>query len=118
MISGPHVIDHPGYALLLAEDIAGFNALRATGEEISLRGAMLRGLDLRGLDGHRLDLRDACLRGCDLRGVDLRTAQLEGATLAEARVSGCYFPANLPATEIRLALEKGTRLRCSPATED
>lgn len=111
MISGPHAIDHPLYALLLAEDIAGFNARRAAGEQVSLRGAMLRGLDLRGLDADGLDLRDACLRGCDLRGIDLRNTLLEGATLTEARVSGCWFAANLAADEIRLALEKGTRLR-------
>lgn len=113
MNNGPRALDHPLYALLLAEDIAGFNARRAAGEAVSLQGAMLRGLDLRGLDARDLDLRDACLRGCDLRGIDLRHAQLAGATITEARVSGCWFPDDFTADEIRLALEKGTRLRIS-----
>ncbi|MFP5383467.1 MAG: pentapeptide repeat-containing protein [Gammaproteobacteria bacterium] len=114
MTQGPHAIDHPLYRLLLAEDVAGFNARRNAGESLSLKGAMLRGLDLRGLDASGLDLRDACLRGCDLRGIDFRTAQLDGATITEARVNGCYFAGTLAADEIRLALEKGTRLRAAP----
>lgn len=115
MTKGPHAIDHPLYRLLLAEDIGTFNARRGAGEAVSLQGAMLRGLDLRGLDADNLDLRDACLRGCDLRGIDFRTAQLEGATITEARVNGCFFANDLSADEIRLALEKGTRLRTAPA---
>lgn len=111
MNKGPHPIDHPLYHQLLAEDIAGFNRDRASGPLPSLRGAMLRGLDLRGLNADGLDLRDACLRGCDLRGIDFSTTQLAGTTLTEARVSGCLFPDTLPAEEIRLSLEKGTRLR-------
>lgn len=111
MTAGPRALDHPLYVLLREENIAEFNRRRAAGEGVSLAGALLRNLDLRGLDATGLDLRDACLRNCDLRGVDFRTAQLEGATLTEARVSGCYFPAALTAEEIRLSLEKGTRLR-------
>lgn len=111
MNRGPHAIDHPLYVLLQAEDIAAFNRHHAAGDTPSLRGAMLRGLDLRGLNADGLDLRDACLRGCDLRGIDFRHTQLEGATITEARVSGCWFPDTLSAEELRLALEKGTRLR-------
>lgn len=113
MNHGPRVLDHPLYVLLREENIAEFNRRRAAGEQVSLAGAMLRSLDLRGLDADGLDLRDACLRGCDLRGIDFRTALLDGATLTEARVSGCYFPAALSADELRLSLEKGTRLRLS-----
>lgn len=116
MNQGPHAIDHPLYRLLLAEDVAGFNARRSAGESVSLQGAMLRGLDLRGLDASGLDLRDACLRGCDLRGIDFRTADLAGATITEARVNGCYFAGSLAADELRLALEKGTRLRAAPGS--
>ena len=111
MTDVPRKLDHPLYTLLLEENIAEFNRRRAAGEAASLAGALLRSLDLRGLDAANLDLRNACLRGCDLRGIDLRTAQLEGATITDARVSGCYFPADIDADEIRLALEKGTRLR-------
>ena len=111
MNTGPKTIDHPLYVLLREEQIGEFNRRRSAGEQVSLAGAMLRGLDLRGLDADNLDLRDACLRGCDLRGIDFRTARLEGATLTEARVSGTYLPYEFSAEEIRLALEKGTRLR-------
>lgn len=114
MPTGPQAIQHPLYLLLLEEDIAGFNARRARGEEVSLRGAQLRGLDLRGLVADGLDLGNACLRNCDLRGIDFRTTELEGATLTEARISGCYFPADIGAEEIRLSVEKGTRLRRLP----
>lgn len=113
MTRGPHAIAHPLYTLLQAEDIEAFNRHRAAGDDASLRGAMLRGLDLRGLLADGLDLRDACLRGCDLRGIDFRQALLEGATITEARVSGCWFPDDFAPEEIRLALEKGTRLRAS-----
>lgn len=111
MTQGPGKLDDPLYALLLEENIAEFNHRRAAGAQVSLAGGMLRGLDLRGLDASGLDLRDACLRGCDLRGIDLRSARLDGATITEARISGCYFPDGIAADEIRLALEKGTRLR-------
>lgn len=111
--TGPKAIDHPLYVLLQEEGIAEFNRRRAAGEQVSLAGAMLRSLDLRGINADGLDLRDACLRGCDLRGIDFRTAKLEGATITEARVSGTYFAREFSAEEIRLALEKGTRLRAA-----
>jgi uncharacterized protein YjbI with pentapeptide repeats len=114
MSTGPRAIQHPLYLLLLEEDISGFNERRARGETVSLRGAQLRSLDLRGLIADGLDLGDSCLRNCDLRGIDFRGAEIEGATLTEARISGCYFPADIGAEEIRLSVEKGTRLRRLP----
>ena len=69
-----------------------------------------------------LDLSNANLRGADLRHVDLHKADLpetdpprEGASFHRARVSGAYFPANVPAEEIKMSLELGTRIRCRPA---
>lgn len=70
-----------------------------------------RSLDLRGLDTSNLNLSGAYFRNADLRGIDLRTANIEGATFADAKISGCYFPADYPATEISLSVEHGTRVR-------
>jgi len=75
----------------------------------------LRGADLRHVDLHKADLRDAYCHSADLRGVDLSQANLEGASFHRARVSGAYFPANVPAEEIKMSLELGTRIRCRPA---
>ena len=99
------------YKLLLDENIKEFNACRARGETINLNGANLRGLDLRLMNASGLDMSNAYLRGADLRGVDFRTTQLEGASMAEAKISGCYFPKTLSAEEIRMSVEKGTRMR-------
>ncbi len=103
--------DNPLYKLLLDEDVEAFNRQRGLGGDGDLRSVLLRGMDLRGLDATGLDLRDAYLRGADLRGVDFRQCQLEGASLADAKISGCYFPKELSAEEIRMSVEKGTRMR-------
>ena len=47
----------------------------------------------------------------DLSGIDFRDTNLEGASLLDAKLSGTYFPAEISATEIRLSLDTGTRLR-------
>lgn len=101
----------PMYQLLLDEKIEEFNRARASGKTVSLKGALFRGIDLRKLNADGLDLSDAYLRGADLRGVDLRNTRLEGASMCDAKISGCYFPDELSADEIRLSVEKGTRLR-------
>ncbi|MDQ7087553.1 MAG: hypothetical protein Q9Q13_06700 [Acidobacteriota bacterium] len=44
--------------------------------------------------------------------VDLSEARLDGASLHHAQVGGVLFPPNLPAEEIRLSVQLGTRLRC------
>lgn len=103
--------DNPLYTLLLDEDIEAFNRQRALGGSGDLQGVLLRGMDLRGLDASGLDLQDAYLRGADIRGIDFRQCRLEGASLADAKISGCYFPKELSAEEIRMSVEKGTRLR-------
>lgn len=102
----------PLYQLLLDEKIKEFNQARSEGKTVDLRGAHLRGRDLRIMNAEGLDMRDAYMRGADLRGVDFRTTLLEGASICEAKISGCYFPRELTAEEIRMSLEKGTRLRC------
>ncbi len=101
----------PLYQLLLDEKIKEFNEARSEGKTVDLRGAHLRGRDLRIINAAGLDMRDAYLRGADLRGIDFRTTLLEGASICDAKISGCYFPRELAAEEIRLSLERGTRLR-------
>jgi uncharacterized protein YjbI with pentapeptide repeats len=107
----PELAKQPLYQLLQSENIKEFNARRAQGENVNLNGALLRGLDLRKMNAVGLDMRNSYLRGADLRGVDFRTTQLEGASLAETKISGCFFPNEISAEELRLSVEKGTRLR-------
>lgn len=100
------------FKLLIEENIAAFNAQKSAGKDsLDFSGAMLRGLDLREIDAKGINFKDAYLRGADLRGVDLRETELEGASMADAKISGTYFPNTLCAEEIRLSVEKGTRLR-------
>jgi len=47
----------------------------------------------------------------DLRGIDFRNAKLEGASFADANISGTYFPKEISASEINMALAHGTRVR-------
>lgn len=101
----------PLYQLLLDEKIKEFNQARAEGKTVDLEGAQLRGRDLRLLHADGLNMRDVYMRGADLRGVDFRNTQLEGASICEAKISGCFFPRELTAEEIRLSQEKGTRMR-------
>jgi hypothetical protein len=109
----PIVHNNSLYELLRAERVAEFNQRKARGEvkEGMLRGGDFRGLDLRDLDASGLDLRDAYFRGADLRGIDFRNAQLEGASFCQAHISGCFFPVELPATELRMSFDLGIRVR-------
>lgn len=107
----PKMLYHPLYELLQDEDIEGFNTLKASASNLDFSGGHFRGLDLRGIDADGIKFTGAYFRGADLRGVDLRNAILEGASIGEAKISGAYFPKDLPAEEIRLSLEKGIRMR-------
>lgn len=107
----PQTLDHPLYKLLQDENIKEFNAQKGQNQNIDFSGGMFRGLDLRGMDASGVNFENAYFRGADLRGLDLRQTNLEGASIAEAKISGVYFPNELDPAEIRLSLEKGTRLR-------
>jgi uncharacterized protein YjbI with pentapeptide repeats len=109
----PIVHRNPLYELLRAERVAEFNQRKARGEvkEGMLRGGDFRGLDLRELDASGLDLRDAYFRSADLRGIDFRNCQLEGASFCQAHISGCFFPKEISADEIRLSFDIGIRVR-------
>jgi len=92
-------------------DVEAFNRLRAGGEVPDLEGANLRGADFRGADLQDVSLKNAYLPYADLRGSDLRSCNLEGASIKEAHISGVYFPADIPAQEILMSVQYGTRLR-------
>jgi uncharacterized protein YjbI with pentapeptide repeats len=99
------------YKLLRMGEIAEFNRRKAGGESCDLVGTDLSRLDLREMDARGLDMRDCYFRMSDLRGIDFRETQLEGSSFAQAHVSGCYFPRQMSAAELDLALEHGTRVR-------
>ncbi|NWO08014.1 MAG: pentapeptide repeat-containing protein [Alteromonadaceae bacterium] len=107
-----HQIDHPLYQILRNEDVKGFNEQKAEQSELpSFAHGDFRGLDLRGLDATGLDFRHAYFRGADLRGIDFSRTRMEGASIASAKISGCYFPHRLEADEIVMSLNHGTRMR-------
>ena len=96
---------------LFEENRENFNAGVARGVKSNFKGQNLSDLDLTGFDLHNADLSGAYMRGATLRGVDLTGANLHGASIRGARVTGCMFPPDIPAEEIIMALEKGTRIR-------
>lgn len=110
-MSKPAIYSDAMYQLLRAENIEEFNLRREKGEAAILSGGDFRGLDLRNLNASGLDFSDGYFRGADLRGIDFRHSNLEGASLCEAKISGCYFPPELTAEEIRLSVEGGIRMR-------
>lgn len=107
----PQISQDPLYQMLRHDDVAGFNKAREEGQLCNLKGCDLRGLDLRKLNLTGMDLTDAYFRGADLRGIDFRGCCLDGASLADSKISGCYFPTDIPATEIQMSVSLGTRLR-------
>ena len=107
----PRISPETMYQLLRDEKIEEFNKLKAQGKSCDLTGCDFRGLDLRNLDIKGLDLTNAYFRGADLRSLDFRGCQLNGASLADAKISGCFFPNDISAQEILLSMQQGTRLR-------
>ena len=102
------------FACLRAGDLDGFHHAIQGQRAIDLTDADLRGVDLRNADLSNVVLRGAYLRDADLRGLDLRHLDLEGCSILHAKISGTFFPASIPAEEIRLSQEQGTRLRNTP----
>ncbi len=80
-------------------------------EPVDLSNCDLSNLDLRKFNLKRANLSGSYLKLADLRGVDLSEADLRGASINKAHISGTYFPAQIHASEIRLSVEYGTRLR-------
>ncbi|WAH58059.1 pentapeptide repeat-containing protein [Pseudomonas silvicola] len=110
-MSQPKQLDSHLYALVHHENVRGFNQERPAGTRVDFRGGDFRGLDLRELDARDIDFTDAYFRTADLRGLDLRDTCMEGASLANAQISGAYFPVELTADEILMSVNFGTRLR-------
>ena len=107
----PIMLDDPAFKCLRVRDLEGYRRAAAGRKLLDFSGTDLRGTDFRGVDTSNVILKDAYLRDADLRGCDLRQSNLEGASLHNAKVAGAYFSADLPAAEVLLSLQYGTRLR-------
>jgi hypothetical protein len=114
MSEKPRISEDPLYMLLRDGGQDDFNQRRATGANCDLVGVNLVGVDLRGANLKGLDMSGAYLRGADLRGLDLRETNLLGASLAQAHVSGTFFPTEIAASEIMMSVQYGTRIRYRP----
>ncbi len=108
--SFPH---DPAFRLLRVGEIDAFHKNIEGRDVLDFTGADLRGTDFRKADLSKIVLRDAYLRDADFRGCDLRHLDLEGVSLQGAKISGTYFPENVAASEIRLSLRYGTRVRAN-----
>ncbi|XOZ33224.1 pentapeptide repeat-containing protein [Halomonadaceae bacterium KBTZ08] len=108
-------IDDPLYKALRDENIQAFNEAREKLDRLpSFAYGDFRGLDLRGLNARGLDFSHAYFRGADLRGIDFRGSEMEGASIANTKISGCFFPNAIAADEIVMSLNHGTRMRYHP----
>ncbi len=101
----------PKPEILFEENRDTFNKLAKEGRAPSFQDQNLSDLDLTGFDLLNADLTGAYLRGANLAGQDLSNAKMHGASLKSAKISGCLFPADISAAEIRLSVDLGTRLR-------
>lgn len=109
----PRFLDDPAFKCLRTGDREGFNRFIAGRKVVDYSDTDLRGVDLRGLDLSHIIIRGAYMRDTDLRGLDLRYLDMEGCSMYHAKISGAYFPANLPANEIVTSVQFGTRMRTS-----
>jgi len=82
----PVISKDPMYQLLRVDNIKAFNIKKEPGQTCDMRGV-------------------------NLRGIDFSQSVLRGASLLGAKISGCLFPPELTAEEIRLSHNLGTRLR-------
>lgn len=110
-MSAPKMKNSPLFHHLRMGEADKFNRGRMAGEKPDLEDSDLRGSDMRGANLDGVSLKGAYLRSADMRGLDLRNTNLEGASLRDAKVSGVYFPASIPAQEIIMSLTYGTRIR-------
>lgn len=111
MDNKPQIKSEPLYLLLREGKIEEFNKRKAAGESCDLTCCDFRSVDLRDIDATGLDFSDGYFHQADLRGVDLRETIMDGASINGAKISGTYFPAQLSAEEISLALVHGIRMR-------
>jgi len=97
--------------LLRDEHIDEVNAVIAAGNAPSFSNTNLGGLNLTGLNVQNIDFSNSRFCHADLRGLDLSSCNFKGASLKDARISGALFPNAIPAQEIIMSLEHGTRIR-------
>jgi hypothetical protein len=99
------------FDMLVEGHIDLFNEEREKGALPDFSSKNFRGIDLRRCQLDGVSLNGAYLGNTDLRGLDLRNCDLEGASIKAARISGVFFPISLPADEITMSNQLGTRLR-------
>ena len=110
-MSAPRFPQDPAFKLLRVGEIGAFHKNIEGRDVVDFSGTDLRGTDFRKVDLGKIILRDAYLRDADFRGCDLRHLDLEGASLQGAKISGAYLPENVTASELRMSLRHGTRIR-------
>ena len=96
---------------LFEENREAFNKKVAGGYIPDFSNQNLSDLDLTGFNLKHANLSGAYMRGTNLAGQDLSGSNLHGASLKQAKISGCLFPEDLAAEEIRLSVDMGSRLR-------
>lgn len=99
------------FDMLVEGHVERFNEERGKGSLPDFSSKNFRGIDLRRCQLDGVSLNGAYLGHTDLRGLDLRNCDLEGASIKSAKISGVFFPTNLPAEEITMSNQLGTRLR-------
>ncbi len=107
----PQFPDDEAFRNLRAGEIDAFHKNIEGRDVVDFSGSDLRGATLKGADLSRVNLRNCYLRDADLSGQDLRDHDLDGCSLLRAKVSGTYFPDDISASEVRLSLEFGIRMR-------
>jgi len=107
----PRFPEDPAYKLLRGGETEAFHAAIEDRGEVDFSGCDLRGVDFRAIDLSKFVLRDAYLRDADFRGCNLTHLDMSGVSLHGAKISGAYFPHNVSASEIRMSLRHGTRIR-------
>jgi uncharacterized protein YjbI with pentapeptide repeats len=110
-MANPKFLEDEAFKYLREGDHEGFCRSVDNRKVVDFTGADLRGSDFRNIDMSKIILRDAYLRNADFRGCDLRKVDLEGASIHNAQIAGAYFPLNIPAEEIQLSIQNGTRIR-------
>ena len=97
--------------LLREGKIDEVNNIIAAGGKPSFSNTDFRSMSLIGLNATGLDFSNTHFLLSDLTDLDLSTCELKGANLKGAKVCGTLFPPEIPAMQIIMSIEHGTRLR-------